>query len=186
MEKIYAKSTERAKSAEVVFKTHYKRLCHFAWQLLGDKDMVEDVVQDAFVTYWNHRNAIHDNDVAVKNFLYTTVRNSCMNLFRRAKVVRRYQEANQEETFEESKVIHNIILTEVMDDVLKVMQTMPEGCKAVFRLGYLEGLTNPEVAERLNISVNTVKTQKQRALTVLRAKLNPEFFALIALIWLGA
>src|SRR5690606_15326894 len=164
MEKIYAKSSARAKSTEIVFKTYYRRLCHFAWQLLGDKNMVEDVVQDAFVAYWHYIDEIHDNEVAVKNFLYTTVRNSCMNLFRHAKVIRRYREANQEEAFEESKVMHNIIRAEVMDEVFRVMQTLPEGCKSVFRLGYLEGLTNPEIAKELNVSVNTVKTQKQRAM----------------------
>ena len=186
MKKKYAKSAVEAKSMEVVFKTYHKRLCHFAWQMLGDRGMVDDVVQDAFVAYWNQRHVIYDNEVAIKNFLYAAVRHACMNLFRHAKIVRRYEEAHPDEAFEESKVMHNIIRAEVMDEVLKVMQTLPEGCKAVFRLGYLEGLSNPEVADQLNISVNTVKTQKQRAMTALRTKLNPEFFAVIALLGLGA
>lgn len=171
-------------SLENLFKQYYPRLCHFAWQLLGDKELSEDVVQDAFMAYWKNREAILENEVAIKNFLYSSVRNSCLNAFRRSKVMERYHQLHQEEAFEESQVMAKIIRTEVMDEILNVMQTLPEGCKEVFRLGYLEGLSNPQIAKQLEISVNTVKTQKQRGLNVLRAKLNPEFFALIAAIYM--
>ncbi len=167
-------------SLEVMFREYYPRLCHFAWQMLHDKvvaeDIVEDIVQDAFMAYWNNRDAIADHDVAIKNFLYTTVRYSCFNINRREKVEQRFQSLYQEEEFEEPQVLSNIIRAEVMNEIYKIIQSMPEGCQEIFRLGYLEGLTNPQIAEKLHISVNTVKTQKQRGLKIVKGKLNPELF----------
>lgn len=172
-------------SVEEVFKTYYPRLCHFAWQLLHDKDIVEDIVQDAFVAYWNNKDAIADHDVAIKNFLYTSVRNFCYNIIRREKATQRFQLLHQEDEHEESQVLAKIIRSEVMEEIYKIVRSMPEGCQKVFRLGYLEGLTNPQIAEKLAISINTVKTQKQRGLKILKGKLNPELFALLAGLLLG-
>ncbi|WP_353186148.1 RNA polymerase sigma-70 factor [Parapedobacter lycopersici] len=168
-------------SVEKLFKEYYTRLCHFAWQLLNDKDAAEDVVQDAFMVYWNNRDTIIDNDVAIKNFLYAAVRNACYNVARREKVTQRFQLLHQIEELEESQVLANIIRSEVMVEIYGIMQSMPAGCQEVFRLGYLEGLSNTEIAEQLDISVNTVKTQKQRGLKLVKGKLNPELFTLLLL-----
>lgn len=166
-------------SVEKLFKEYYTRLCHFAWQLLNDKDMAEDVVQDAFMVYWNNRDSVLENDIAVKNFLYASVRNACYNITRREKVTQRFQSLYRVDELEESQVLANIIRSEVMVEIHKVIQSMPPGCKEVFRLGYLDGLTNAEIAEQLDISVNTVKTQKQRGLKLIKGKLNPELFVLL-------
>lgn len=166
-------------SVEKLFKEYYTRLCHFAWQLLNDKDMAEDVVQDAFMVYWNNKDSVLENDIAVKNFLYTSVRNACYNIARREKVTQRFQSLYRIDELEESQVLANIIRSEVMVEIHRVIQSMPSGCKEVFRLGYLDGLTNAQIAEQLDISVNTVKTQKQRGLKLIKGKLNPELFMLL-------
>lgn len=172
-------------SVEKLFKEYYARLCHFAWQLLDDKDMAEDVVQDAFMVYWNNKETIIDNDIAVKNFLYAAVRNACYNVVRREKVTQRFQLLNPMEELEESQVLTNIIRSEVMVEIYKIIQSMPSGCQQVFRMGYLDGLSNAEIAEQLDISVNTVKTQKRRGLKLVKGKLNPELFTLLLMFLIG-
>ena len=172
-------------SVEKLFKEYYARLCHFAWQLLNDKEMAEDVVQDAFMVYWNNRDAVVDNDTAIKNFLYSTVRNACYNIARREKVTQRFQLLNPIEELEESQVLTNIIRAEVMVEIYEIIQSMPPGCQEVFRLGYLDGLSNVEIASQLDISINTVKTQKRRGLKLVKGKLNPELFALLLSMLLG-
>lgn len=179
MEKLYELSAEK------LFKRYYARLCHFAWQFLGDQEHAEDIVQDAFMAYWDHKAHIASHEDAVKNFLYSSVRNGCLNAVRRGKVADRYASRIAGQSFEEAQVLARIIRSEVMDEVNRIMQGMPLGCKEVFRLGYLEGLSNSQIAEQLQISINTVKTQKQRGLKLLRAKLNPEFFALIAALYVA-
>ncbi|WP_028297058.1 RNA polymerase sigma-70 factor [Olivibacter sitiensis] len=165
--------------SEQLFKRYYPRLCHFAWQLTGGKTDVEDVVQDAFLVLWEKRSTISDSDIAIKNFLYTTVKNSCLNLYRRAKVVDRYLDRTPISEQEEPLIMEKIIRSEVLAEVCRIVDTMPHACQEVFRLGYLEGLNNAEVAERLGVSVNTIKTQKQRGLRILRTKLDPGFFLIL-------
>ena len=147
--------------------------------MLHDADQVEDIVQDAFMNYWDNRDAVADEETAIKNYLYSTVRNACFNISRHEKVVSRYLNLHQEQLTEESTVLASIIRAEVMDEVYKIVRSMPHGCQEVFRLGYLEGLSNLKIAEQLNISVNTVKTQKKRGLKIVKGKLNPELFALV-------
>ncbi|TCK80588.1 RNA polymerase sigma-70 factor [Albibacterium bauzanense] len=171
-------------SIEYLFRKHYSRLCHFAWQILSDNELIEDIVQDAFMGYWNNKHTIANNDIAIKNFLYTSVRHACYNIIRREKVEQRYHLLNQTETVEELQTIAKIIRAEVMDEIYKIIQTMPNGCQSIFRLGYLEGLTNPQIAEQLNISINTVKTQKQRGLKIIKSKLSPELFSLLTLVFI--
>ncbi len=181
----FSKGNETAFSIEVIFREYYTRLCHFAWQMLHDKEEVEDIVQDAFMAYWNNKHVIADNDIAIKNFLYTSVRHACYNLLRREKVEQRFQALHHEDEVEESQVLAKIIRAEVMDEIHKIIQSMPAGCQEVFRLGYLEGLTNPQIADQLDISVNTVKTQKQRGLKIVKGKLNPELFVFLAVFLFG-
>lgn len=164
---------------EELFRRYYTRLCHFAFQLLEEKDLAEDIVQDAFLAFWNAQSRISDNPVAIKNYLYSSVRNACYNHHRQAKVQERYLQLHNGDELEEPQVLHAMIRAEVMNEIYLAIQTLPGSCQHIFRLGYLEGLSNPKIAETLGISINTVKTQKRRALKVLRTSLNPE--ALLAL-----
>lgn len=166
---------------EALFKKYYPRLCHFAWQFVHDKVLAEDIVQDAFMAYLKNSDALVEDDVAIKNFLYSAVRNACFNLSRHEKVVQRFLGYYRPEDFEESHVMAKIIRSEVMDEIHRIMQAMPESCRQVFRLGYLEGLSNLKIAEKLNISINTVKTQKQRGMKLIKSKFNPELLGLLLL-----
>ncbi|EEI92686.1 RNA polymerase sigma-70 factor [Sphingobacterium spiritivorum ATCC 33300] len=168
---------------EYIFKKYYPRLCHFAWKLLGVKSQAEDVVQDAFCTYFDQQENVSGEENAVKNFLYTAVRFSCYNIHRREKIQERYWMLNPIKEEEESQVEHSLIFSEVIADVYRVVAEMPKSCQHVFRMGYLEGLSNLEIAEKLDISINTVKTQKQRGMKTLLAKLDPELLAVFVILF---
>ena len=168
-------------SADRLFRKYYPRLCHFAWQLLGDAVMAEDVVQEAFTAFLERRGKVADHDAAIKNYLYMSVRNACINVGRDAKIAERYFRLNPLETMEDAAVVNRIIHAEVMNEVYSIITDMPEGCQRVFRLGYLEGWSNARIAEVLQVSINTVKTQKQRGLKLLKGKLSPELWGVLLL-----
>ncbi len=169
-------------SEKDVFHLYYVSLCHFAWQLLRDNYLVEDIVQYAFLVYFKQKDDISDHPIAIKNFLYSTVRNACYNTIRHEKVKVRYQTvAGLREEWEDPETLDAMIRSEVIEQIYRVITTLPEGCQQVFRLGYLEGLANPKIAEKLGISINTVKKQKQRGFKILREQLNPELFLLLSL-----
>ncbi|MFA4868811.1 MAG: RNA polymerase sigma-70 factor [Pedobacter sp.] len=163
---------------ETVFNQNYGSLCYFAFQLIADKSIAEDLVQDAFVAYWSNKENVSTHPLAIKDFLYTAVRNSCLNLIRRKKVLERYLNSRNETDFSEEKIVHKIIESELIEKLYQAINTLPDGCKKVFKLGYLEGLSNTKIAETLNISVNTVRAQKQRGLKALKTRLDYESLAI--------
>lgn len=165
-----------------LFEQHYKSLCHFAWKLCGDLTEAEDLVQDAFIAYFNHEDHVSTNESAVKNFLYTSVRYAFLNSKRREKVVEKYWLTTPFSEYSQESLELNIIHSEVIAEVHKIMESMPPGCQIVFKMGYFEGLSNQEIAKELNLSINTIKTQKQRALKTIMKKLHPEFLPIV-LIW---
>ncbi len=167
---------------EQFFKNFYPRLVYFAFQILADKNKAEDIVQEAFVKFWDHKEAVSPNPIAIKNFLYATVKNSSLNSVRHEKVVEKYKSNYIPSEAEEATIINYIIQSEVLAEIHQAIQNLPESCQRISRMGYLEGMKNHEIAATLGISINTVKTQKQRAMQLLRLRLNPETFALLALV----
>ncbi|RDC62778.1 RNA polymerase sigma-70 factor [Adhaeribacter pallidiroseus] len=167
---------------EQFFKNYYPRLVYFAFQILGDKTKAEDTAQEAFIKFWDHKEEVSQNPVAIKNFLYSTVKNASLNIVRHEKVVEKYKSNFAPLEAEDATVINHIIQSEVLAEIHQAMQTLPESCQRISRMGYLEGMKNHEIAATLGISINTVKTQKQRAMQLLRLRLNPETFAILALV----
>lgn len=159
---------------EAFFKQYYPRLCDFAKRFLTDTDEAEDVVQDAFVVYLEQQTTVDAHPAAVKSFLYTTVKNACLNRLRHDKVKTRYCEEHPTAITDNQHVLTAMIQAEVVGEIHQAMRSLPEGCALVLRLGYLEGLKNPQIAAELGISVNTVKSQKQRGLSLLREQLTPQ------------
>ena len=153
----------------VFFNTYYAPLCYFAAQLVRDRPAAEDIVKDTFIKLWQkHRD--FESPQNVKAFLYITVRNASLNFLRHMAV----REATQKELRylgkdkEEAFALNSMIKTEVLREVYYQIEKFPEKRKHIFKLAYLEGMKNEEIAKKLDISVSTVKTQKARAILALR------------------
>jgi RNA polymerase sigma-70 factor (family 1) len=156
---------------EQLFKRLYPRLYDFANHLLKDKELAEDMAQDAFITYLEQQETISDNFNSIKSFLYTTVKNACLNKIRHHQVIDVYNKKNPLDIFSDPKILEGIIHAEVIAEIYDKINALPKGCAMVIRYGYLEGLSNSEIAVAMNISINTVKSQKKRALNLLKLHL---------------
>lgn len=165
-----------------VFKESYHALTYFAFKILDSRSEAEDIVQDAFIKYWNQRHEVSDDLQAVKSYLYTSVRNSCFNVLRHRSV----SEKHLQNTFGagmiyEKDALEILLEAETMVLVFKAIDTLPPVCRTITRMSYLQGKKNDEIAAELGISVNSVKTQKQRAAQLLRKKLSPEILGFVLL-----
>lgn len=174
----FIKSDMRNEAAdfEALFRTHFRALCHFAYQLLRDEALSKDVVQDSFVSYWNRRDEISAHPSAIKNFLYTSVRNASLNALRHSRVVHAYRDRQEADPVGDAQIEGALIRSEVLAHIYQAIESLPEACRRISRMGYLEGLKNREIAERLGVSINTVKSQKKRGLELLRLRLDPKYF----------
>lgn len=150
---------------EAIYTSLVKRLRYFAAGFVAE-NVAHDHVQDAFIKLWERR-AQFSSYNAIKTFLYLTVKNACLNTIKHDVVVSRHEQMPHSSA-DEKNTLQRIIEAEVIDEIALALQKLPEGCRNVVFLSYFEGLSNQEVADRLHISINTVKTQKLRALKTLR------------------
>ena len=150
---------------------YYPALCHFAISLLGDIPAAEDVVTEVFVILWK-KNKDFETLQNIKAFLYISTRNACLNHIKRLQrdSVMKSGFSNYLSTEHEEFALNEMIRAEVLQQIYDAIESLPSQCKKVFKLCYVEGLSNSEVAERFSISVNTVKNHKVKALGLLRLK----------------
>ncbi|GAB3699000.1 RNA polymerase sigma-70 factor [Spirosoma flavus] len=174
--------TSESLELDALFKEFYDRLVYFSGQILRDQAQAQDITQDAFIKYWQERENIFPTKVAIKNYLYTTVRNASLNVIRHNKVVDDYWLRNGLSESEELTIMDAIISSEVLAELHSAIEALPANYRTISEMSYLEGKKNQEIADELGMSINTVKKQKQRALELLRMRLSPELFSLLVTI----
>lgn len=167
---------------EALFRLHYRSLCGFAQSYVKDAEQSEDLVQDLFFRLWLDREKLTIN-TSIKAYLYTSVRNRCLNAVKAQSRIRVYDEQvddrMQEQEHDEDE--H----TERIARVQAAIEMLPEERRKVFKLSRYEGLKYREIAERLGISVKTVENQMGKALSTLREELADLVPLLPWLFWLG-
>lgn len=173
---LFVKVKEDNQSAfEVIFLKYYSGLCSYAATILGDKDSGEEAVQDVFVRLWENRKTMDINS-SVKAYLYRTVHNYCLNQIENRKIRELYSQKQSRKIeqdhllvpFSGEYPIANLILKELEDKVQQSINSLPEQCREVFMLIRFGNKSYQETARKLNISLNTVKTQMQRAIVKMR------------------
>src|SRR5688572_10066702 len=75
-------------SFDFFFRQYYTALCYFANSILHNEEEARDIVQDSFVKLWDSQ-TINERSETVKSFLYTAVRNKCVDLLRKKKVIQK-------------------------------------------------------------------------------------------------
>jgi RNA polymerase sigma-70 factor (family 1) len=168
-------------SMEGIFRAYYPRLCYFACTMLDNKELAEDMVQDVFMRL---QGKLDDfiAEKALKSFLYLSVKNACLNHLKHRAIEEKHAETANLSISEDPVALNNLIRAEVYGEVHLALMELPAGCKNVIKLSFFEGMKNEEIAQQLNVSINTVKTQKKRALQLLRSKMDPGAFALLLLL----
>lgn len=173
------------KALQEIYKEHYRSLCFYASKYVEDMEDAKDIVQNVFVDIWN-RPKTFATPMNLKAYLYTTVYNSCMNHLKTRDIHERHHEDIREMSseIEEHNYVTDRIESEVMWELLSAIDSLPEKCRKVFKLSYMEGLDIKEVAEKLDISPHTVKSQRARAKQLLQERLK-DLFPLLAYLFLN-
>ena len=153
-----------------VFRRHYEPLCYFAERYLHDIQVAEGIVQDVFVRMWESRDTLGVQS-SLKSYLYASVRNACLNHIKRQSFTTSLD--HEEERPDDATVQPDVQLesNELAEALEKAMAGLAPRCRQIFFMAKYDGLSYKEIAEVLNISMNTVKTQLQRALKSLSKSL---------------
>ncbi|AFL79727.1 RNA polymerase sigma-70 factor, Bacteroides expansion family 1 [Aequorivita sublithincola DSM 14238] len=156
-----------------LFDALYPPLCLFANKYLNDMDTSKDIVQEVFIKIWEKQPAFtHLN--TTKAYFYTTVKNHCLN-YLKSKHYKTIANANPLDlTMQQSEeyFYSEIVTAETYNQLYKAINTLPKKSAKVITLSLNKYTTN-EIAEELNITPSTVRTQKSLAYQKLKGLLAP-------------
>lgn len=162
-----------------LFDALYPRLIAYSYKYVKDKYIAEEIVGECLAILWEKRAGLsHIEDL--KSYLYTMVRNaSFKSLENNSRVISlknehiKYIIDIEHDIIEEE--VHGVLLLQALD-------ALPIKCREVFELSCLRGMKYKDIAEDLNISLNTVKSQRSRAIELLKKQLknNPFLMTFLA------
>lgn len=139
----------------------YGKLYQFARAMLHNSEVAEEIVEDVFVKLWCNRTNITTID-NITVYLYVAVKNSCLNyISRKAKglITAPFDFLDIEINEEHTSPQDILITAEMTQQMHKAIEALPPRCKMIFKLVREDGLKYREVAQILNISVNTIDVQ---------------------------
>lgn len=161
-----------------LFDEFYQTLCLFATKYLKSDAVAADVVQDVFVKFWE-QHANFDNNFKIKAYLYTAVRNSCLNLLRDNREF--IPEDSSLELLEKRSFFENSLLEHESQRVFyNAVDSLPDQTRRIIYLA-LEGKKNGEIAKELNITEYTVHRLKKIAYKKLKCILKDYYYLILLL-----
>lgn len=156
-----------------VFEALYPRLVSYSYKFTYDQPASEDLVQESFIYLWENISTLKI-DKSIQSYLFAMVRNRSLNHLKKLNVT----DSNffidisitLSEDFSEDIVTEGEmkLLIQRAEDILKCL---PDKMQEVFKLKVIHGLSYKEIAEEMDISTNTVKTQLKRAKSKIEAAL---------------
>ncbi len=160
------------KAFEQVFNGYWSKLYVYAYNILRDKGVCEDIVQEVLVSLWVKRESLEIESLS--SFLFTAVRYQVLKVIRSGKV--------REGFFQEIEKMSMSTPAEQLEqkDLLNLIEArideLPGKCREIFLLSRKEQLSNREIAERLGVSIKTVENQITIAIRRLRSDLGDVLF----------
>ena len=165
------------------YKRYYRVLVIYALKMVADGTVAEDIVQEVFVSILNLKRSF-DDELQLRSYLYTGVRNRVLNYQKHVNIKQNYIMRAQED----SHVYHlnangeeEFFSEEVYRRLFELVDSLPERQREVF-IKLMEGKKLREIAEEMNISLETVRTQKQRGIKTLRKHMKNEMLLLFLLL----
>lgn len=155
-----------------LFNLYHKRVYAFAHNILPSAADAEEIVQNVFLSLWNQRkNLLISGSLSsyifgiARHFIYRQIQNK----LRHEAFTEFFLEQNKDFEFITEEQVLFKELSDIMSDAIK---KLPERRREIFILSRMEGLSYKEIAQKLEITENTVDTQIRHALDFLRIQIS--------------
>lgn len=162
---------------ELLYDRYYATLCSFVANILKQQEDVEDLVQEIFITIWENKRIFTDIK-ELTNYLYRACYNNALLYIRNNQIhdtiLDTLRQKNEEE--DEEEILYALaVKEEIIRQLYMEIEELPAEQRRIILLR-IEGYSWEEIAERLGISINTVKTQRSRSFKFLRNKLGDSVY----------
>lgn len=159
---------------KAIFMRLFPLMCTLASRILKDEAEAKDVVQEVFVKLCQHTQESFSDERALRSYLYVLVKNTCLN------TIRKNSKTTNTLLQEDTLIMERICLDEIIKEetyflLNSAIESLSPQAAEVIKLS-LKGYTNEDIANKLGVTLNTVKTVKKRAYNSLRHTLGDYLF----------
>jgi RNA polymerase sigma-70 factor (ECF subfamily) len=177
---------------ESIYLSHYSGMIRFACKYIASVENAENIVQDAFAEIWETRKGFLYSKPCLLSLFFVRIRSRCLDFLRHQIVVREAEDILQEmfrrdmqmrlyslEAFDQEFLSSE---TSIEDLIMKAINSLSPKCREIFVKSKLEGKKQKEIAQEMNISINTVETQMGVAYKKIKQELK-EYLPLLLFIY---
>jgi RNA polymerase sigma-70 factor (ECF subfamily) len=157
---------------EQLFKTRFQGLYTYAYTILRDSHLAEEIVQEVFAKFYIRGQRITIT-TSLESYLYRSVYNESINYQKHQKAKANYRKYVLHREDPASRPRDSRDYLELEAKLQLALEELPEQCRTIFQLSRFEELKYREIAERLGLSIKTVENQLSKALRIMRKSLKP-------------
>lgn len=164
---IEALSRGDRKSFELLFLFYQPKLVYFITGFIKDGELARDMAQDIFLSIWNNREKLLEIK-SFKAYLFRMGKNAICNHYDRVLVVEKFEIAQLARPLQTENPEEGLFAEELKTLIEITVSQMPQQRKLIYQMSRTEGLSNDEIALRLNLNKRTVENHLTLALADIR------------------
>lgn len=163
------------KAFEVLYNSYFVYLCACANSYIFNPVEAQDIVNETFAKIWYRRGEL---SFPIHAYLIRAIQNGCLNYLRslhsRERIIDEYREAlleyQEEFCASECSPLQEMELADLEKSVQNIVSSLPDKCRFIFEQYLYSNLTPQEIADKNNISVNTVRVHVKNGMDKIREK----------------
>ena len=152
-----------------LFLTYYSPLCEYASHYISDEDS-EELVQDLMLFIWETRKSLLIG-TSLKSYLFISTKNRCLNAIKKNSYHEQIHSKIYDKLKDQFEDPDYYFVNELTENINKAINELPDTYRDTFTLSRFGDLTNPQIADKLGVSIKTVEYRISQALKILRVKL---------------
>lgn len=154
-----------------IFDQYHRLLYALAYRYMKSGEEAEDAVQYTLMRLWEQRTTLNEQ-TGIKSLLFTILKNHILNELRHKKIVfEKHYEMLQNQSKEEEDIFEKLADKDFKKQLYEIINQLSPQRRQVCLLKIEQGLSNQEIADKMDISLATVKSHYTQSIKILRSEI---------------